>query len=287
MERGQAAPAAPPPQPGQTAVGTQRPQKRFFRKGRPTASTPNKPRDWPTLSHPPRPFPLGRGALHCPWGLAGRMCAFGFFLPSADRLGSLQGRQGPGLRPSPGRPVSSLRCGPRQPPLRPLTPFPLEKRSGSATAARRGRFRGLTYPTSPQDRKTRCRPVSAPLNERMTGQGRNAATAGWCGPQPGTGEDSGQTGRTLDAAAAARASRRGSRGGLLTPAPRRLAGESGRAEGSALCPSPQGAEQVAPKASLTRVASARSGARCRSGEAVRYENRLHIVSVLCIISVLI
>src|SRR5690606_7191057 len=75
---------------------------------------------------------------------------------------------------------------------------------------------------------------------------RNAATAGWCGPQPGTGEDSGQTGRTLDAAAAARASRRGSRGGLLTPAPRRLAGESGRAEGSALCPSPQGAEQVAP-----------------------------------------
>ena len=165
-------------------------------------------------------------------------------LPHSGSVGSFQGRQGPGLRPSPGRPVSSLRCGPRQPPLRPLTPFPLEKRSGSATAARRGRFRGLTYPTPPQDRKTRCRPVSAPLNERMTGQGRNAATAGWCGPQPGTGEDSGQTGRTLDAAAAARASRRGSRGGLLTPAPRRLAGESGRAEGSALCPSPQGAEQV-------------------------------------------
>ena len=156
-KRGQAAHAAPPPHPGQTAVGTPRPQKRFFRKGRPTASTPNKPRDWPTLSHPPRPFPLGRGALHCPWGLAGRMCAFGFFLPSADRLGSFQGRQGPGLRPSPGRPVSSLRCGPRQPPLRPLTPFPLEKRSGSAAAARRGRFRGLAYPKPPQDRKTRCR----------------------------------------------------------------------------------------------------------------------------------
>ena len=209
-------------------------------------------------------------------------------LPHSGSVGSFQGRQGPGLRPSPGRPVSSLRCGPRQPPLRPLTPFPLEKRSGSATAARRGRFRGLTYPTPPQDRKTRCRPVSAPLNERMTGQGRNAATAGWCGPQPGTGEDSGQTWRTLDAAAAARASRRGSRGGLLTPAPRRLAGESGRAEGSALCPSPQGAEQVAPKASLTRVASARPGARCRrSGAAVRYESRLHIVSVLYIISVLI
>ena len=175
-------------------------------------------------------------------------------LPGAKRSrlilgsrGSFQGRQGPGLRPSPGRPVSSLRCGPRQPPLRPLTPFPLEKRSGSATAA----------------------------------------PSGWCGPQPGTGEDSGQTGRTLDAAAAARASRRGSRGGLLTPAPRRLAGESGRAEGSALCPSPQGAEQVAPKASLTRVASARPGARCGSGEAVRYENRLRIVSVLRIMSILI
>ena len=170
-------------------------------------------------------------------------------------VGSFQGRQGPGLRPSPGRPVSSLRCGPRQPPLRPLTPFPLEKRSGSAAAARRGRIRGLAYPSHPKTGKTRCRPIP----ERMTGQGRNAATAGWCGPQPGTGEDSGQTGRTLDAAAAARASRRGSRGGLLTPAPRRLAGESGRAEGSALCPSPQGAEQVAPKASLTRVASGPTG----------------------------
>jgi len=33
-ERGQAAHSAPPPQPGQTAVGTQRPQKRFVRKGR-------------------------------------------------------------------------------------------------------------------------------------------------------------------------------------------------------------------------------------------------------------
>ena len=128
-----------------------------------------------------------------------------------------------------------------------------------AIAARRGRFRGLAYPSHPKIGKTRC----SPIPERMTGQGRNAATAGWCGPQPGTGEDSGQSWRTLDAAAAARASRRGSRGGLLTPAPRRLAGESGRAEGSALCPSPQGAEQVAPKASLTRVASARPGARCR------------------------
>ena len=167
-KRGQAAHAVPPPQPGQTAVGTQRPQKRFFRKGRPTASTPNKPRDSPTLSHPPRPFPLGRGALHCPWGLAGRMCAFGFFLPSADRLGSLQGRQGPGLRPSPGRPVSSLRCGPRQPPLRPLTPFPLEKRSRRAIAARRGRFRGLAYPSHPKIGKTRC----SPIPERMRGRFR-------------------------------------------------------------------------------------------------------------------
>ena len=200
------------------------------------------------------------------------MCAFGFFLPSADRLGSFQGRQGPGLRPSPGRPVSSLRCGPRQPPLRPLTPFPLEKRSRRAIAARRGRFRGLAYPSHPKIGKTRC----SPIPERMTGQGRNAATAGWCGPQPGTGEDSGQSWRTLDAAAAARASRRGSRGGLLTPAPRRLAGESGRAEGSALCPSPQGAEQVA---------SARPGARCRR-PARRYVTKTTCVSYLYHVSYL-
>jgi len=131
------------------------------------------------------------------------------------------------------------------------------------------------YPT-PNAGKTRRRPVSAPLNERMTGQGRNAATAGWCGPQPGTGEDSGQTGRTLDAAAAARASRRGSRGGLLTPAPRRLAGESGRAEGSALCPSPQGAE---------RVASTRPGARCRR-PARRYVTKTACVSYLYHVSYL-
>jgi hypothetical protein len=148
--------------------------------------------------------------------------------------------------------------------------------SGSAPAAYRGRLRGLAYPRHPEAGKTRCRPVSAPLNERMTGQGRNAATAGWCGPQPGTGEDSGQTGRTLDAAAAARASRRGSRGGLLTPAPRRLAGESGRAEGSALCPSPQGAEQVA---------SARPGARCRC-PARRYVTKTTCVSYLYHVSYL-
>ena len=173
-------------------------------------------------------------------------------------------------------------------PVAPLTPFPLQQPnmpSGSAPAAYRGRFRGLAYPRHPEAGKTRCRPVSAPLNERMTGQGRNAATAGWCGPQPGTGEDSGQTGRTLDAAAAARASRRGSRGGLLTPAPRRLAGESGRAEGSALCPSPQGAEQVAPKASLTRVASARPGARCRR-PARRYVMKTACVSYLYHVSYL-
>jgi hypothetical protein len=40
------------------------------------------------------------------------------------------------------------------------------------------------------------------------------------------GEDSGQAGRTLDVTGAERASRRGSRGKVLTPAPRRLAGES-------------------------------------------------------------
>lgn len=173
-------------------------------------------------------------------------------------------------------------------PVAPLTPFPLQQPnlpSGSAPAAY-GAVSGVWHTQgTPEAGKTRCRPVSAPLNERMTGQGRNAATAGWCGPQPGTGEDSGQTGRTLDAAAAARASRRGSRGGLLTPAPRRLAGESGRAEGSALCPSPQGAEQVAPKASLTRVASARPGARCRR-PARRYVTKTACVSYLYHVSYL-
>ena len=98
-------------------------------------------------------------------------------LPHSGSVGSFQGRQGPGLRPSPGRPVSSLRCGPRQPPLRPLTPFPLEKRSGSATAARRGRFRGLTYPTPPQDRKTRCRPVSG--RSRAAGGKLRFSFDGW------------------------------------------------------------------------------------------------------------
>jgi hypothetical protein len=60
--------------------------------------------------------------------------------------------------------------------------------------------------------------------ERMAGQGRAAATAGRRGPQ--RSEDTGQTWRTLDVTEAERASRRGSRE-ALSPAPRRLAGESG------------------------------------------------------------
>ena len=43
--------------------------------------------------------------------------------------------------------------------------------------------------------------------ERMTGQGRTAAPAGWRGPQ--RSEDTGRTGRTLDAAGVAQRSRHG------------------------------------------------------------------------------
>ena len=152
------------------------------------------------------------------------MCAFGFFLPSADRLGSFQGRQGPGLRPSPGRPVSSLRCGPRQPPLRPLTPFPLEKRSGSATAARRAVLGVWHNPGHPKTGKRAVGPFLAALPKwsRAAGGKLRFSFDGW----PTTSR------------------RRG-------------------------------------------VSTVFHQKRAADRAAVRYENRLHIVSVLCIISVLI
>ncbi len=84
-------------------------------------------------------------------------------LPHSGSVGSFQGRQGPGLRPSPGRPVSSLRCGPRQPPLRPLTPFPLEKRTGSATAARRAVLGVWHNPGHPKTGKRAVGPFLAAL----------------------------------------------------------------------------------------------------------------------------
>ncbi len=162
--------------------------------------------------------------------------------------------------------------------------------SGSAPAAHRGRFRVLAYPRAPPSRENVLRAVFEPLAERRAGQGpqgwpaRPAAKRGHGPPR--------RAKRTLDATKATPACTRGGRdeGRSPPPLPPELpGGEGGACRGAApLCPSPQGAEQVAPKASLTRVASARPGARCRrSGAAVRYENRLHIVSVLCIISVLI
>ena len=63
------------------------------------------------------------------------------FLPLADRLGALLSRQGPGLRPSPSRPVSSPvpGCGPHQPGFRPLTRHPLEHQGEPRRARWRGR----------------------------------------------------------------------------------------------------------------------------------------------------
>jgi hypothetical protein len=185
-------------------------------------------------------------------------------------VGSFQGNQGfASPRSSPVRCSPVPGCAPRAASGRALDTLSTSTAKHAIrkrTSSPQGRFRGLAYQARPKAEKTRCRPVSAPLNERMTGQGRNAATAGWCGPQPGTGEDSGQTGRTLDAAAAARASRRGSRGGLLTPAP------AGRGASS-------------PEASLTRVASARPGARCHR-PARRYVTKTACVSYLYHVSYL-
>ena len=98
-------------------------------------------------------------------------------------VGSFQGHQGPGLRPSPGRPVSSLRCGPRQPPLRPLTPFPLEKRSGSAAAARRAVLGGWHTPSHPKTGKRAVGPflsgwrVKGATRPRLAGAARSPARA--------------------------------------------------------------------------------------------------------------
>jgi len=173
-------------------------------------------------------------------------------------------------------------------PVAPLTPFPLQQPnlpSGSAPAAY-GAVSGVWHTQgTPEAGKTRCRPVSAPLNERMTGQGRNAATAGWCGPQPGTGEDSGQTGRTLDAAAAARASRRGSRGRAFNPCSPTPRGRERACRGQRPLPKPAGHGASSPKASLTRVASARPGARCHR-PARRYVTKTACVSYLYHVSYL-
>ena len=142
-------------QPEQTTVGTQRPQKRFFRKGKPTACTPNQqPRLADALPSPP-PLPAGkesespsvvRGAGRAAYGLSS--CPLpGAWGRSKGIKGSLRRDPHPfGARPC--RAALRVRL-----PVAPLTPFPLQQPnmpSGSAPAAYRGRFRGLAYPRHPK-----------------------------------------------------------------------------------------------------------------------------------------
>lgn len=79
-----------------------------------------------SFSHPPRPFPLGRGAsrpLSSGVQATRRFACFSCPLPVS--VGSFQRGQGFAL-PSGVARVLAFGCGPRQPPLRPLTPFPLQ-----------------------------------------------------------------------------------------------------------------------------------------------------------------
>jgi len=99
---------------------------RSLRKGQASTRALNKPPRYATLSHPPRPFPLGRGAsrpLSSGEQAARRFACFSCPLPVS--VGAFQGRQG-FASPSGVARVLAFGCGPRQPPLRPLTPFPLK-----------------------------------------------------------------------------------------------------------------------------------------------------------------
>ena len=114
--------ALPPSQESPASVH----HRKVFKKGQATARALNKPPWCTTLSHPPRPFPLGRGAsrpLSSGVQAARRFACFSCTLPVS--VGTFQGRQG-FASPSGVARVLAFGCGPRQPPLRPLTPFPLE-----------------------------------------------------------------------------------------------------------------------------------------------------------------
>lgn len=97
---------------------------------------------WANLTRratPPRPSPA-RGAIrHLSSGMqaAGRFASL--TAPQTRGLGRSKGIKGR-ASPSPSRPVSSLRCGPRQPGFRPLTPFPLENRGGPRRPGRNSSF---------------------------------------------------------------------------------------------------------------------------------------------------
>ena len=115
--------------PGQEPPASIRHRHKVFKKGQATARGLDKPPWFATLSHPPRPFPLGRGAsrpLSSGVQAARRFACFS--CPPSLRLGPFQVRQGPGFALSIPARVLAFGCGPRQPGFRPLTHFPLKNR---------------------------------------------------------------------------------------------------------------------------------------------------------------
>jgi hypothetical protein len=122
--------------------------------------------------------------------------------PHADSVGSFQGRQG-FATPSGVARVLGFACGPRQPPLRPLTPFPLQTTASCASGRRRKERRrvkggrGSRSPTEGRDRVStrRSEPLTRWSGTRSSGgvrgfkaEGRplhpcHAASAG-CGAAP-------------------------------------------------------------------------------------------------------
>jgi hypothetical protein len=109
--------------------------KTVFQKRQANDRTPNKqPRLTDALPSPP-PLPAGKGS-ESPSVVRGAGCAALrlLVLPPAGERVALQERQGC-ASPSGVARVLAFGCGPRQPPLRPLTPFPLGK---PATPPQRG-----------------------------------------------------------------------------------------------------------------------------------------------------
>ena len=81
--------------PGQEPPASIRHRHKVFKKGQATARGLDKPPWFATLSHPPRPFPLGRGAsrpLSSGVQAARRFACFSCPLPVS--VGAFQGRQG-------------------------------------------------------------------------------------------------------------------------------------------------------------------------------------------------
>ena len=123
--------AAPPPRLRTPTAVRQGRENQLSKKAGDGQRVEQPPR-YATLSHPPRPFPLGRGAsrpLSSGVQAARRFACFSCPLPVS--VGAFQGRQG-FASPSGVARVLAFGCGPRQPPLRPLTPSPLENPNPAA-----------------------------------------------------------------------------------------------------------------------------------------------------------